>query len=142
MMVSVPPVALASMIASRKLQPASAAAQAPGVRTSLVVLTVNVGSGMGITIVGTTSPRCNAMIPGRPSTLRRIGKALIGDPEYGFTETCPGRNVLAPGCASGWEITTICPVAALSHMMSSAPLLEIRVRKNTGVFFNETPATE
>src|SRR5260370_32259464 len=96
---------LALMTASRKLQEEErstkltllqVAAGAPGAG-SAKVFTKNVGSGMGITIVGTTSPRCSAMIPGRPSTLRRIGKALVGDPEYGFTETWPGRNVLAPG---------------------------------------------
>src|SRR4029077_6697896 len=66
--------------------------------------------------------------------LMRIGRALMGEPVYGLIETCPGANVCAPGCTSGWEITAIWLLPALSHMMSSAPVEETRVRKNTGVW--------
>src|SRR5258707_13269063 len=72
--------------------------------------------------------------PGRPFLLMRKGRALMGEPVYGLSETCPGANVCAPGCTSGCEITAIWLLPALSHMMSSPPLEETRVRKNTGVW--------
>src|SRR5205807_2532888 len=83
-----------------------------------------------------------ASTPGRPSMLIRMGKALMGEPVYGLIETCPGTNVCAPGCKSACEITAIWPLPALSHMMSSAPLEETRVRKNTGGWLAVTAPTE
>src|SRR5262249_25024543 len=64
--------------------------------------------------------------------LIRTGKAVTGEPEYGLTETGPGASVDAPGSRSGWEITTICAPEAPSHITSSAPFEEMRVRKNAG----------
>src|SRR5215472_14084226 len=71
------------------------------------------------------------MTPRRPSTLMRMGNAVTGLPEYGRTDTCPGTNVCCPGCVSGWEINVSHP-EALNTIRSSAPLMEMRVRKSTG----------
>src|SRR4029077_12439484 len=65
--------------------------------------------------------------------LTRNGNALIGAPEDGLIETVPGANVCVPGCTSPCEITAIRLLPAFSHITSSPPLEETRVRKNTGV---------
>src|SRR5215470_8446885 len=56
---------------------------------SVVLLTKNVGSGIGIVTEGATCPWCKAMIPGRPSTLMRAGNAAAGEPLYGLIATWP-----------------------------------------------------
>src|ERR1043165_368074 len=81
-----------------------------------------------------------AHTPGRPSMLGRIGNALIAAPVYGLMETVPGANVCVPGSVSVCEITAIW-LLPLSHIMSSAPFEETRVRKNIGACPGATVAT-
>src|SRR5205807_487845 len=80
-MVSEPALALASRMASRKLQVLGfPGAQPLAVTVSAVVLTVNVGSGKGIITRGATWLWWSRITPGRPSTLTRADKAVTGDP--------------------------------------------------------------
>src|SRR5215469_17689695 len=65
----------------------------------------------------------------------RIGSAAIGVPEYGRKDTCPDWKVCDPGCESGCETSVSCPENAFNTITSSAPLMEMRVRKMIGVWF-------
>src|SRR5205807_9773564 len=101
-MVSAPALALASRMASRKLQVFGFPGAHPlAVIVSAVVLTVNVGSGKGIITKGATWLSCSRITPGRPSTLTCADKAVTGDPLYAWTETAPGTNEVAPACTFG-----------------------------------------
>ena len=124
-MVSVPVVAFARRMASRKLQSLATPLQAfvigeAGVGSS-VRFTVNVGSGSGIIADGATCPWCSATIPGRVSTFTRIANPAKGAPLYGRVETTPGTKSVAPVATSGWAMIVICPALALRIITSSAP---------------------
>src|SRR5215467_15972594 len=110
-MVSAPVTEFAFNTASRKLQSPATPLQALAIGEtgtgSSKRLTVNVGSGIGISIEGAISPLCKARIPGRLSTLMRNGNAATGEPLYDLMETCPGANADAPECAFSCEITAI-----------------------------------
>src|SRR5215472_2436130 len=107
---------------------------------SLSVFTKKLGSGIGSISEGATSLACNAITPMRPSTLRRMGNAAIGVPEYGRRDTSPDWNVCAPGSPSACETSVSCPENAFNTITSSAPLMEIRVRNISGVWLAPSAA--
>src|SRR6185437_1017991 len=83
-----------------------------------------------------------ATIPGRASTLTHTDTAAMGAPLYGRVAISPGTNVRASLGRLACEITTIWPLEAFSHTMSSAPFADRRPRKNTGGMPGATVPTD
>ncbi len=144
MMVSVPAIALALMIASRSVQ-------SPLPSTPLVFRQVtavprgvmsskrfgkNVGSGSGIMICGADWPCLRTTTPGRPSMFTRIGiaAAVPMDEPIGKVEWNDGGKPAVAFSEVGvsWPMTCICARFESRIITSSDPRLEIRVRNRMG----------